>query len=172
MIHQFAQFSRTLANAAINGRRDVADAYNGLSQAVTAAEQTSANQSFPFFSHPYYEHYADNFMKQGKAELATLALRVKDGQYDDWIAFVNKTYEQWVYNGHMYENGNLDRLDPIGYAPHLTKVGPDGIEPAWKGDKEEYWVWWNHYPAPATYKLMNWDFSSVPGTCMKCVSID
>jgi len=100
-------------------------------------------------------------MRQGRVELASVGVLVQGTQTEEWIQYANKTYEKWVYDAHMYQYGNLDHLDPVGYHPYFQSVGPEGLEHDFLA-REEYAVHWSMYPAPNTYKLMNWNFNSVP----------
>ena len=160
---QFAQFSRTLAQAAVRHRTDVAEAFQNHIETITASAQSSPTGGFPYFTPPFYERSAQNLLDQGRIEAVAICVKVNDTQYDDWIGYANGTYEGWVQEAHMFQHGNLDHLRQSGYRPYITKVSPNGLVPAEKGEKEEYYIHWNSYPSPASYLLINWDLSSVGG---------
>ena len=161
---QFDQFSRTLAQAAIRHRVDITDAFNNHIQTVTAAAQSDPTESFPFFSPPFYERSAQNLLDQGRIEAVAICVKVKDDEYEDWIAYSNVTHEEWVQNAHIFQHGNLDYLNQTGYRPYITRVVPgEGLVKTEKGEKDEYYIHWNSYPSPASYLLINWDLSSVGG---------
>lgn len=157
----FAQFSRTLADAAKSHRMDITQAYKALSEAVAAGQITSSAE-WPYYTLPFFENFAKTFMDQGGVELASVAIKVTQEQVEPWLKYANETYKIWVDEGHMYQYGNLDNLDPVNYKPYITAAVPGkGLLPE-NTSKPEFWVHWSSYPAPATYGLMNWNFASVP----------
>lgn len=81
-------------------------------------------------------------------------------QSEDWIAYANETYEDWVEEGHMLNAGNLDRLNPVAYQPIITRLTAEGLIP--ELPRPDYLVYWSFSPPPANYALVNGNVRSVP----------
>jgi len=158
-VEAFRQFSRTVADAEIERRGDIHDAMESLSDTLTSSAE-AANATWPFFTLHNFESYAQHNRLQSKTELTTVSNIVEFEQWDEWVAYSNRTHEKWVKEGHMLSAGNLDRLSEVSYQPAITQLTAEGIVP--EIPRPSYAVYWSFSPPPANYALVNGNIRSVP----------
>ena len=88
-----------------------------------------ARAIWPFFILPNYEMHASALRKQTGLEIFNVLQFVKDKDSMETIEFVNKTYEKWINESHMFLFGNLDRLSPTKYHPYFGVLTKEGVQP-------------------------------------------
>jgi hypothetical protein len=123
--NQFAQFSRTVGDNAVNQQTIIRDAYvtfcNFYSQSAF-----DVNATWPFYHLPNFELHARNIIKIQGTEIFFLDQYIKDEDADAALEYVNTHHEHWTMEGHLNRYGNLDRLNPVNYKPHFTIQTPEG----------------------------------------------
>jgi hypothetical protein len=137
---QFAQFSRTVGDNAVNQQKIIRDAYvtfcNFYSQSAY-----DVNATWPLYSLPNFELHASNIVKIQGTELLLIVQRIKDEDATDALEYVNNHYEKWTMEGHLTRYGNLDRLNPVDYHPFFTLLTPEGYIPDPVNRSDHYGVW-------------------------------
>lgn len=128
---------------------------------ITAYAQTT-NVIWPYFTMPLFEPAAENIRAQSRMEILAVAPLVRDVQ--QWILFANSTYKNWVEEGHMLSQGNLNRLNPTKYRGYLTQREDTRVVRDTSADRREInFPLWSFSPPPATYGILNWNFVSEEG---------
>jgi hypothetical protein len=139
-LNQFAQFSRTVGDNAVNQQKIIRDAYitfcNFYSQSAY-----DVNATWPMYSLPNFELHASNIVKIQGTELLLIMQRIKDEDATDALEYVNNHYENWTIEGHLTRYGNLDRLNPVDYHPYFTLLTPEGRIPDPINRSVHYGMW-------------------------------
>jgi len=158
---QYAQFSRTVAEAARGQMKDLLDALTAT-KTLFEAHADGSGQQWPLVSLPHFQRHAMNMAEMGHAECVALFYLVNDDQMEPWIDFTNRTHRDWVTEGHLTQKGNLDRFvdGDESYFPFVTTKGPNGTVPQER--KGVYAPSYYFSPPPKGYSMINWDLLSVP----------
>jgi len=123
---KFAQFARTVGDAAVDQQKRMREAFDGFASLISASARRT-NATWPMVRIPDYELHAGQVRRQSGAEIVTFRSFVEKEKNEEYLKFVTANYEENVKEGHMIRYGNLDRLTPIGYTPNYTLVGPTGF---------------------------------------------
>ena len=141
-------------------QRDFRNAMKSLAHQVCAYSE-STNVSWPLFTLPLFESYAEDILKQSNLEAIAMAPYLRNDQQETWIQYANAPRKKWVEDSHVIRQGNLDRLKPAGYNPFITRPSPNGFVPD-ISEREYYFPMWSFSPAPATYGAVNWNVAAEP----------
>lgn len=162
---QFQQFSTAVADAAVLQQQTVRNAFRSASNAITTLAYTN-NATWPFYTVPYFETLAKNFVIQSRAEIFTIFPRVGREQRAAWDSYSSRNYQSWVKEDHLLRYGDLSHLDDntSKFHPFITMSGPSGSGLVPEVVKDQYFVSWCNSPPPMTYGMINWDVSSLPDT--------
>jgi hypothetical protein len=118
-MNQFAQFSRTVGDNAVNQQKIIRNAYvtfcNFYSQSAF-----DVNATWPFYHLPNFELHASNIIKIQGTEILYLDQQIKEKDAAAALDYVNTHHENWTMEGHLTRYGNLDRLNPVNYKPYFT----------------------------------------------------
>lgn len=125
---QFAQFARTVGDAAVDQQGRLRDAFVGFANHISTTAK-DINATWPMVRIPYYELHAAQVRLQSGAEIVDFKVYVEKEDNEKYLNFVAANFEDNVKEGHMIRYGNLDRLVPIGFSPNYTLVGPTGFTP-------------------------------------------
>eukprot|EP00934_Nitzschia_sp_Nitz4_P003459 Nitzschia sp. Nitz4//scaffold506_size4488//37//3349//NITZ4_009244-RA/size4488-snap-gene-0.0-mRNA-1//-1//CDS//3329553613//3449//frame0 len=158
---QFDQFSRTVADAAMDQMERARISQWAFTRSMSAYVHSNHKGAWPFFHMPLYPMYGNDLRDQGRLEVAVPFMRVERDQLQEWEAFVTKNHEDVITEAHMTQDGNLDRLVDNAtstYVDYVFKFGPDGPVP--DDDRDTYWPSIDFAPAPRTYGLVNWNIAS------------
>jgi hypothetical protein len=127
-MNQFAQFSRTVGDNAVNQQKIIRDAYTTFCNFVSESAFI-ANATWPLYSLPHFEMHASNIVKIQGTEFLLIVQRIKDQDAAAALEYVDDHYEKWIMEGHLHRYGNLDRLSPVNYQPFFTILTPEGRIP-------------------------------------------
>lgn len=155
----FEQFSRTVADAALEQRTDIRQAYISFANSLTAGA-IETNATWPFYNMPSFELHAQDMLLQSRTEVVMIAHVVTHEQRPKYEAWATEHYEQMVNDAHMIRSGNLDRLSPVAYQPYITQLTAEGL--ILDINRTEYAPIWGYAPAPSAYALINGNVDSVP----------
>ena len=125
---QFAQFARTVGDAATDQQRRMRESYIGFANHISSSAQ-EANATWPMFRIPNYELHAGQVRLQSGTEVIGCTYLVESNDVEEYLKFVTANHEASLTEAHMTRYGNLDRLAPIGYTPNFTIITPEGIIP-------------------------------------------
>lgn len=145
---QFEQFSRTVADAAIEKQQAIRDGVHSFSNIVTSSA-LAANATWPLFALPDIEvHMMDLFQSTG-TEVASVANIVMDKDKAVWEDFVVEGHESWLEEAHMHHTGNMDSFSPVGFSPNVTALTAKGFVPQNRSDF--YVPVWSYSPPYVTW---------------------
>ena len=125
---QFAQFARTVGDAAVDQQRSMRESYLGFANLISSSAQ-EANATWPMFRIPNYELHAGQVRLQSGTEVIGCSYLVESNDVEEYLKFVTANHEASLTEAHLTRYGNLDRLTPFGYTPNFTMITPDGIIP-------------------------------------------
>lgn len=128
ILEQFAQFARTVGDAAVNHQQLMHKALIGFANHISSAAKTT-NATWPMVIVPDYEVHAGQLRSLTGAETSGFQPYVEAKDEEAYLEFIAANYEDVIREGHLVRHGNLDRLAPIGYTPNFTFVGPNGFSP-------------------------------------------
>lgn len=123
---QFAQFARTVGDAAVDQQRRMRESFVGFANHISSSAQ-EANATWPFFLVPNFELHAGQVRLQSGTEIIACSMFVEASDAEGYLDFVSANYETTVKEAHIIRYGNLDRLFPIGYSPNYTIETADGL---------------------------------------------
>ena len=127
-LSQFAQFARTVGDAAVDQQRRMRDAFVGFAHQISSTA-IDINATWPMVRIPYFELHAGQVRVQTGAEIVGFQSLIEPQDGDAYLEFVTAHYEDLAIEGHMIAHGNLDQFAPIGYTPNFTTLGPTGYFP-------------------------------------------
>ena len=165
IVHQYSQFARTVADAAIDQQKDLKAALRSLSDSISlsAALVGNGKPTWPYFFPPMFETYAQDFMVISRAEFVGISNVVSHDQRDAYINYSTSIYQDAVVDAHLIRFGNLERLNNNTdiYNPFITQKTPDGfIE---DDERDLYFVRTIQSPPPRKYgPQINWNLASDP----------
>lgn len=148
------------SNLQLQQQARLREGYRGIAEYYTTYVEAHEDVNWPNVTIPRYERTSRLLMDQAGIEFWNIFPLVKRGQEAAWIEYANATYERWVEEGHMIADGNLDRLDPVGYHPFISQRSPDGFVP--DDERDFYFPGWVFSPPPANYGILNWNIQTVP----------
>lgn len=138
---------------------DILNAFSNLGSQMTAYAQ-STNATWPYFWLPLFETYAEDALRDSRAEGVSVANFVTHEQRETYVDFATDNYEAMVMEGHLLRSGDLDRLSETGYHPYLTSTNGAG-EFEMEEEREFYFPSFSFSPPPFSYGLINWNMLSV-----------
>lgn len=132
-----------------------------IAQTVTASAQSS-NATWPFYTLPFFESFAENFFVQSRAEIFAVFNAVERHERENWTQYAASMYGSQIKEGHMLAYGNLDKLndDESNFHVDITKPGPEGFVP--DGHRDVYFPTWSWSPPLFSYGLLNWNIQALP----------
>ena len=122
---QFAQFTRTVGDAAVDQQRRMRESYVGFPNLISSLAK-NGNATWPIFRIPDFEIHAGQVRLQSGTEVIGCTYLVESSDTYEYLKFVTDNYESSLQEGHMTRYGNMDRLAPIGYTPNFTIFTPNG----------------------------------------------
>ena len=140
-------------------QRNIREAYVGLTQTVSASAK-SVNATWPFYTLPYFENYAQNFLTQSGAEVFTVFNVANSSNREAFTQYANDNHETWVKEGHMIKYGSLDNLKEENYHPYIGKFSAEGFVSDDEG-RDHYFSAWSYSPPPVSYGLINWNLATI-----------
>ncbi|CAB9515790.1 Receptor-type guanylate cyclase gcy [Seminavis robusta] len=159
----FEQFSRTLAEAALEEQKNIRDALRTLATTISSqAVASNVSDNWPNVKVSMFGLHAQNAMDHAKVEYTSWSPRVSAEQYGSYLDFVNATYKEIVDEGHMFQYGDLSRIskDPrfSRPTPFISAVGPQGFGP--DEPRDVYWPSQIYSPPSRSY-VMNHNIGSL-----------
>ena len=122
---QFAQFARTVGDAAVDQQKRMREAFVGFANHISTTAK-DINAPWPMVRIPYFELHAGQIRLQSGAEIVGFQSLIEPQEEEVYLKFVTENYETLAVEGHMICYGNLDHYAPIGYSPNFTTLGPNG----------------------------------------------
>jgi len=159
----FAQFARTVGDAAVDQQRGIHDSIRSFSHAITAHAE-AIDTEWPYFIMPSYEALARDFKALSRAELVGMNNMVRRDEVEKYTNYITERYQDFIQEGHMMAYGDLSRLNTntSKYHPFVARKTPEG-KWAQDIDRELYYVRTNLSPPPRAYgPVTNWNTASVP----------
>ncbi|CAB9515789.1 Receptor-type guanylate cyclase gcy [Seminavis robusta] len=152
----FEQFSRTLAEAALEEQENIRDSMKSVAAAISSQAVTAnASDSWPNVRIKMFGLYAQNAMQQCKVEFMAFNPRVSPQQYAPYIEFINNNFKEMIDEGHMFHYGDLTHIsqDPrfSRPTPFISAVGPEGFGP--DEPRDVYWPSQMYSPPAGSYVL-------------------
>eukprot|EP00977_Amphora_coffeiformis_P013348 scaffold3471_cov175-Amphora_coffeaeformis.AAC.22 len=153
----YEQFSRTVGDAAVDQQNNLRYAFRALSHHITIYAQNN-NKTWPFVTVPDIEVTGSDTLLQAGTELFNVFVKVENKDRQAWIDYTTANHEEWVKEGHLLRNGNLDRLQQVAFKPFISKsVNGSFVE---DDVRDYYFCAWHMVPTPTTYGLLNWNIAS------------
>jgi hypothetical protein len=104
------------------------EALVGFANLISSSAKDT-NATWPMVRVPDYEVHAGQLRLLTGAETNGFQPFVEEKDEEAYLEFVTSNYEDVIREGHLIRHGNLNRLNPIGYTPNFTIIGPNGFSP-------------------------------------------
>ena len=115
-----------MGDAAVGQQLRMRDAFIGFANHISSTA-ADTNATWPLFRIPLFELHAGQVRLQSGVEYIGIQYLVEPKDEDEYLEFVTSNYEDSIAEGHLIRYGNMDRLKPVGYNPHFTVSGPNGL---------------------------------------------
>ncbi|CAB9512833.1 Receptor-type guanylate cyclase gcy [Seminavis robusta] len=157
----FEQFSLTVADSAIQSRKDLRHAYQQLANTISAAAEASG-AAWPFFTMPLYQKYAQDFLVQSRTELISFRNLVRGFEREAFEKFAEANYKQVIEEAHMIRWGDTSRINPekANYTSYIWERTTEG--PARDIFRDYYFPTLVTAPPPRDYSIYMWNVGSHP----------
>ena len=118
---KFAQFSRTVGDAAVEQQRKMRLSIIAFSRFFSQSAY-DAGAPWPFYALPKFELHASSVLLQSGNELLSINQFVKEKDEAAVLEFANNNFENWIAESHMIRYGNLDNMPKSTehYHPYFT----------------------------------------------------
>ncbi|CAB9505736.1 Receptor-type guanylate cyclase gcy [Seminavis robusta] len=152
----FEQFSRTLADAALEEQTNICAALRSLASTISSqAVAANVSDNWPNVKVKMFGLHAQHAMDQAKVEFMSWTPRVSAEQYDSYIEFATANYKELIDEGHMFQYGDLSHIskDPrfSRPPPFIGAIGPEGFGP--DKPREVYWPSQLNSPPTLSYSM-------------------
>lgn len=122
---QFAQFARTVADAAVDHQTRLREALVGFAYHISSTAR-DINATWPMVRLPYYELHAGQVRLQSGIETIGFHSFVEPQDEEEYLEFVTANHEAFSLEGHMLCYGNLEHFTSVGYTPNFTTLSSNG----------------------------------------------
>ena len=149
----------------------------------------TSNATWPFYTLPFFESYAEHARTQSHTEAIAVYHRVPREQIPYWLLYAGSHHKDMVQESHTITTNREDRFSSTGYHPYLTKEASvdeeDGTHHDSHDDEDHHedededeengdgllqddtdldvaFVRYEESPPMLSYKAINWNAMSAP----------
>ena len=157
-VSKTAQFSRTVADAAVSEMRQLREAILTFSTAMESTAELT-NTTWPFYHYPNLITFAKEQVESKNLEALLFWTRVKHEDRKDFVDFQNQTHPSVIVKTHEMYFGNTSFLDQSGFLGDIVEFGPQGLAPS--PVREEYYCVGYRYPPLYSFGSIGFDIRPV-----------
>jgi hypothetical protein len=128
-----------------------------MADSISAYAQ-STNATWPYFTLPLFETYAEDARLMSRAQSLQVFNVVT--KREEYISYATENYKQWVAEGHLHKYGSVGSRDDHDYNPFISKMTSEG--PVADIERYVYFAAWTSSPPPDSYGQINYNTGSLP----------
>ena len=153
------QFSRTVADAAVNEMRGLREAMFTFASTISSTAQLT-NTTWPFYDYPDLVRFAKEQADSKRLESILFWTRVRHQDRKAFIEFEDKTHPPVIVKTHELLFGNTTFLDQETPPPgDIVEFTPNGIQPS--PVREEYYCIGYRYPPVYAFTSVGLDIRPI-----------